>query len=135
MDLKKVFTVSASGMHVQAERLKVIAENVANADSLAKTPGGQPYRRKIITFKSELDRANDVETVRVKRIQRDQSDFGTRYDPHHPGANADGYVLTPNVNPLIELMDMREAQKSYEANLNVIDTTRSMLQRTIQILQ
>ena len=135
MDLKKVFTVSASGMNVQSERLKVIAENIANADSLAKTPGGQPYRRKIITFKSELDRANDVETVRVKRIQRDQSDFGTRYDPHHPGANADGYVLTPNVNPLIELMDMREAQKSYEANLNVIDTTRSMLQRTIQILQ
>ena len=135
MDLKKVFTVSASGMNVQSERLKVIAENIANADSLAKTPGGQPYRRKIITFKSELDRANGVETVSVKRIQRDKSDFGTRYDPHHPGANAEGYVLTPNVNPLIELMDLREAQKSYEANLNVIDTTRSMLQRTIQILQ
>ena len=135
MDLKKIFTVSASGMNVQSERLKVIAENIANANSLAKTPGGKPYQRKLITFKSELDRANDIETVRVKRIQKDQSDFGTRYDPHHPGANADGYVLTPNVNPLIELMDMREAQKSYEANLNVIDTTRTMLQRTIQILQ
>jgi flagellar basal-body rod protein FlgC len=135
MDLKKVFQVSASGMNVQSERLKVIAENIANADSLAKTPGGMPYRRKLITFKSELDRANGVETVRVKRVQPDQSDLGTRYDPHHPGANADGYVLTPNVNPLIELMDMREAQRSYEANLNVIDTTRTMLQRTIQILQ
>ena len=135
MDLKKVFQVSASGMNVQSERLKVIAENIANADSLAKTPGGTPYRRKLITFKSELDRANGVETVRVKRVQPDQSDLCTRYDPHHPGANADGYVLTPNINPLIELMDMREAQRSYEANLNVIDTTRTMLQRTIQILQ
>jgi flagellar basal-body rod protein FlgC len=135
MDLKKVFQVSASGMSVQSERLKVIAENIANADSLAKTPGGEPYRRKLITFESELDRAAGVETVRVRRIQRDQSEFGTRYDPHHPAANEEGYVLTPNVNPLIELMDMREAQKTYEANLNVIDTTRTMLQRTIQILQ
>ena len=135
MDLKKVFQISASGMHVQSERLKVISENIANADSLAKTPGGNPYRRKLITFKSELDRASGVDLVRVRRVQKDQSDFGTRHDPHHPAANADGYVLTPNVNPLIELMDLREAQKSYEANLNVIDTTRSMLQRTIQILQ
>jgi flagellar basal-body rod protein FlgC len=135
MDLKKIFNVSASGMNVQSERLKVIAENIANADSLAKTPGGKPYQRKLITFKSELDRAAGLETVHVKRIERDKTDFGTRYDPHHPAANADGYVLTPNVNPLIELMDMREAQKSYEANLNVVDTTRSMLQRTIQILQ
>jgi flagellar basal-body rod protein FlgC len=135
MDLKKVFQISASGMSVQSERLKVIAENIANADSTAKTPGGMPYRRKLITFKSELDRAAGVETVGVKRVQRDQSDFGTRFDPHHPGANEDGYVLTPNVNPLIELTDMREAQKTYEANLNVIDTTRTMLQRTIQILQ
>src|SRR5690606_17185669 len=115
--------------------LKVVAENIANADSLAKTPGGMPYRRKLITFESELDRAAGVETVRVDRIRRDPSDFGTRHEPNHPGANEDGYVLTPNVNPLIELMDMREAQKTYEANLNVLDTTRTMLQRTIQILQ
>ncbi|HEX7008190.1 MAG TPA: flagellar basal body rod protein FlgC [Alphaproteobacteria bacterium] len=135
MDLKKIFQVSASGMNVQSERLKVVAENIANADSLAKTPGGMPYRRKLITFESELDRAAEVETVRVDRIRRDPSDLGTRFDPNHPGANEDGYVLTPNVNPLIELMDMREAQKTYEANLNVLDTTRTMLQRTIQILQ
>jgi flagellar basal-body rod protein FlgC len=135
MDLKKIFQVSASGMNVQSERLKVVAENIANADSLAKTPGGMPYRRKLITFESELDRAAGVETVRVDRIRRDPSDLGTRFDPNHPGANEDGYVLTPNVNPLIELMDMREAQKTYEANLNVLDTTRTMLQRTIQILQ
>ena len=135
MDLKKVFQISASGMSVQSERLKVVAENVANADSLAKTPGGMPYRRKLITFESELDRAAGVETVKVDRIRRDPTDFGTRHDPHHPGANEQGYVLTPNVNPLIELMDMREAQKTYEANLNVLDTTRTMLQRTIQILQ
>ena len=135
MDLKKIMQISASGMNVQSQRLKVISENIAHADSLSQKPGGVPYRRKLITFKSEIDRASDIETVRVKRIRRDLSDFGTRYDPHHPAANAEGYVLLPNVKPLVELMDMREAQRSYEANLNVIDTTRHMLQRTIQILQ
>lgn len=135
MDLMKVLQISAAAMHAQGTRTRVIAENIANADSLADTPGGDPYRRKIVTFQNLLDRELGVETVRVKRIIKDQSEFGKRFDPQHPGADADGYVKTTNVNALVEMMDLRQAQQSYQANLSVIGLSKTMIQRTIDLLR
>lgn len=134
-DIIKTMRISGAGMRVQGERLRVISQNIANANSLPQDPGKNPYRRKIITFKNELDRAIGLDTVRVDKVQPDRSDFGKRYDPNHPAADPDGYVLTPNVNSLIEMTDMREAQRSYEANLNVIKASKSMLSMTIDILR
>jgi len=134
-DLTKSTNVAISGMKAQTQRLRVISENLANADSTAQTPDGLPYRRKVITFKNELDRANGMNTVKVNKVQGDTAEFQRRYDPKHPAADRDGYVLAPNVNPLIELMDMREAQRSYEANMNVINTSRTLLSRTVDMLR
>jgi flagellar basal-body rod protein FlgC len=134
-DLIKSSKVAVSGMKAQSERLRVISENLANADSLAQTPDGSPYRRKVVTFKNELDRTNGYNQVKVNHVRPDPSDFQRRYDPKHPAADRDGYVLAPNVNPLIEMMDMREAQRSYEANLNVVNTSRSLLSRTVDMLK
>lgn len=134
-DLLKTFQISGAGMKVQGARLRVISENIANADSLAQDPNGKPYRRQIITFKNELDRATGLNKVSVNKVKPDMSAFGKRYDPSHPAADADGYVLTPNVNMLVEMTDMREAQRSYEANLNVIKSSRSMLMSTIDVLR
>jgi len=134
-ELLKSLDISASGMKAQGTRLRVIAENVANAGSTATTPDGQPYRRKLVTFGSTLDRALGAELVDVKRITRDTSAFGQRYQPGHPAANASGYVKTSNVNSLVEVADMRQAQRSYEANLRVLQTSRTMLQRTIDLLR
>ena len=135
MDLMKSIKISAAGMHVQGQRLKVIAENLANADSLSTEPGGDPYRRKVVTFQNMLDRKLGAELVKVKDIATDQSEFKKQFDKSHPAADEDGYVKLPNVNPLVELMDMREAQRSYEANLRIIDVSRSMLTRTIDLLR
>ncbi len=134
-DLMKTLRISAAGMKVQGTRLRVISENIANADSLPRSPEGLPYRRKVVTFKTEFDRATGVESVRVDQIRPDTSKFQKRYDPNHPAANPEGYVLAPNVKPLIEMMDMREAQRSYEANLNVIKAAKSMLSQTIDVLR
>ncbi len=134
-DLMKTLRISAAGMKVQGTRLRVISENLANADSLPRSPEGLPYRRKVVTFKTELDRATGVESVRVDQVRPDTSKFQKRYDPSHPAADAKGYVLAPNVKPLIEMMDMREAQRSYEANLNVIKAAKSMLSQTIDVLR
>ena len=134
-DLYNTMAVSASGMKAQGTRLRVIAENLANANTTAETPGDLPYRRKTVTFANELDRQLGVDTVRVAKIGVDKSDFQRRYDPSHPSADADGYVLLPNVNTVVESMDMREAQRSYEANLSVIESARQMLSRTIDILR
>lgn len=134
-DLLKTFKISASGMKAQGTRLRVISENIANADSLPRAPGQQPYRRKLVTFKNELDRRIGLDTVRVDRIRPDTSEFEKKFEPSHPAADADGYVLVPNVNSLIEMSDMREAERSYEANLNVIKSTRAMLTSTIDILR
>lgn len=134
-DLKVSSEVAAKGMKAQATRLRVISENLANADSTAETPGGDPYRRKLITFRNQLDKTMGADIVRVKKIFDDPSKLPSKYDPSHPGANAQGYVLTPNVNPLIEMMDMREAQRSYEANMNVISTSRSMVAKTLELLK
>ncbi len=135
MDLYQSMAVSASGLKAQGTRLKVISENLANANTTAETPGDLPYRRKTVIFKNELDRAMDVDKVRVAKVDVDKGDFQRRYDPSHPSADADGYVLLPNVNSVVEAMDMREAQRSYEANLSAIDTARQMLTRTIEILR
>lgn len=135
MDLYKSMAVSASGMKAQGTRLKTIAENLANANTTAETPGDLPYRRKVVMFQNALDRQMGVDLVRVAKVDVDKKDFERRYDPSHPSADADGYVLLPNVNSVVEAMDMREAQRSYEANLSAVDSARQMLMRTIDILR
>ena len=135
MDLIKSMMVAASGLKAQSGRMRVIAENIANADSTAKTPGGDPYRRKIVTFEQNLDREIGVKTVSLGRPVLDSTDFQMKYLPGHPAADANGYVKMPNVNGLIESMDMREAQRSYEANLNLIQASRRMISQTIGILK
>ena len=135
MDINKALTVSSRGMSVQTARLRTIAENLANQDTTGSVAGGEPYRRKVISFENRLDRALGTETVRVKSIATDKSDLPQRFDPSHPAADAKGYVRTPNVNSFIEVMDMREAQRSYSANLNVMEVTRSMLTRTLDLLK
>jgi flagellar basal-body rod protein FlgC len=135
MDFVKSIGIAASGLKAQAGRMRVIAENIANADSTAQTPGGDPYRRRIPTFTSEIDRALDARVVGLGRVRPDQTDFRIKYEPSHPAADAAGNVRYPNVNSLVELTDMREAQRSYEANVNVIGATRRMIQRTLDILR
>ena len=135
MDLTNALSISARGMDVQTSRLRVIAENLANQDSTGSTKGADPYRRKTITFEDKLDRALGQDTVRVKEIGKDKSDFPLRFDPSNPAANAAGYVKLPNVNSFTEVMDMREAQRSYSANMSVMQVTRSMLTRTIDMLK
>jgi flagellar basal-body rod protein FlgC len=135
MDFIKSMSIAASGLRAQASRMRIISENLANADSTPQRPGGDPYRRKVLTFRSEMDRALGAQVVAVGRTRTDQSDFRIKYEPGHPSADASGNVRYPNVNPLIEMSDMREAQRSYEANVNVIGATRRMIQRTIDILK
>ena len=135
MDLLKTMAIAASGLRAQAGRMRIISENIANADSTANTPDAQPYRRKVPTFQTEVDRALDVNLVGLGRTRTDGSDFRLKYEPGNPAADKNGNVKYPNVNPLLEMTDMREAQRSYEANINVISATRRMLQRTIDILK
>jgi flagellar basal-body rod protein FlgC len=135
VDFLKSISIAASGLRAQAGRMRVISENIANADSTATTQGGDPYRRKMPSFRSEVDRALDARVVALGRIQTDQSDFRLKYEPGHPAADANGNVKYPNVNSLVEMTDMREAQRSYEANINVISASRRMIQRTIEILK
>ena len=135
MDFLKSIAIAASGLRAQAGRMRIIAENLANADSTATRTGADPYRRKIVTFRSEVDRALDAQVVGLGRVRTDQSDFRSKYEPGHPSADANGNVKYPNVNSLIEMTDMREAQRSYEANINVIGASRRMIQRTLEILK
>jgi len=134
-DIIKTMRISSAGMRVQGERLRVISQNIANADALPQDANGKPYRRQVVTFKNELDKSLGLKTVRVNKVQPDKSDFGKRYEPSHPAADPDGYVQTPNVNTLIEMTDMREAQRSYEANLNAIKASKAMLNLTIDVLR
>jgi flagellar basal-body rod protein FlgC len=134
MDLIQTLKISVSGLDAEATRLKTVSENLANADSTASTPGGLPYRRKVVMFTDVLDRSLDAQMVKVAGIEDAAGNFQRKYDPSHPGADKDGYVLMPNVNPMLELMDMREAQRSYEANLDVIDAAKTMVSRTIDLL-
>jgi flagellar basal-body rod protein FlgC len=135
MDFVKSLAIAASGLRAQAGRMRVLSENIANADSTAQSPGTDPYRRRIPTFRSEMDRALGARVVELGPVRTDPSDFRIKHEPGHPSADASGNVKYPNVNPLIEMTDMREAQRSYEANVNVIGATRRMIQRTLDILR
>ncbi|PKU26024.1 flagellar basal body rod protein FlgC [Telmatospirillum siberiense] len=134
-DLNKSSLIAVSGMKAQAERMRVVSENLANADSLPTSPDATPYRRKTISFRNVLDKTSGADVVKVKKVDVDRSEFQKKYDPKHPAADSSGYVLAPNVNPLIELMDMREAQRSYEANLNIVSVSKSMLSKTVDMLK
>jgi flagellar basal-body rod protein FlgC len=135
MDFIKSMGIAATGLRAQAGRMRIISENIANADSTALTAGGEPYRRKIPSFTSALDRSLDARVVTLGRVRNDQSSFRVKNEPGNPAADPEGNVRYPNVNPLIEMTDMREAQRSYEANLNIISATRRMIQRTLDILK
>ena len=135
MDFLKSMAIAASGLRAQAGRIRVISENIANADSVAQTPGGDPYRRRIPTFRSELDRSLNAQVVSLGAVRNDTTEFRTKFEPGNPAADAAGNVKYPNVNSLIEMTDMRDAQRSYEANVNVIGATRAMIQRTLDILR
>jgi len=134
-DLNTSLQVSAAGMDAQVARIKIVAENLANQNSTGSTPGAEAYRRKTISFENKLNTALGVETVGVKSVGVDKSDEPLRYDPNNPAADKSGYVKTPNVNTFVELMDMRDAEQSYSANLNVAAATRSMLSRTLDLLK
>jgi flagellar basal-body rod protein FlgC len=127
--------IATSGLRAQAGRMRVISENIANAESTASTAGGDPYRRKVPTFSSEMDRTLEAKVVTLGRVAADPTAFRIKHDPGNPAADANGDVKYPNVNPLIEMTDMRDAQRSYEANLNIISATRRMVQRTLDILK
>ncbi len=135
MDLKTSVNVSASGLRAQSLRMRVIAENLANQDSVATTPGGDPYRRRVVVFSPDMSGPEASRGVRVREITNDSSAFTRVYQPGHPAADAQGYIQRPNVNGLIESADMRAAQRSYEANLNAIEAARSMTMRTIDLLK
>jgi len=135
MSFDETIKISASGMTAEATRLRVIAENLANASSTAHTPGGDPYRRKMVTFSDQLDKASGVNLVKIGKFIPDQTPFELRYNPSHPGADANGYVKFPNVSSVVELNDLREAQRSYDANVDVIDAAKTMLSRTIDLLK
>lgn len=135
MDFNSSLRIAATGMHAQTARMRVIAENIANADSAGKAPGEEPYRRRVPTFEATFDAEVGGRVVEIGKLAHDMSDFTSRYEPGHPAADESGYVQYPNVNTLIETVDMREAQRSYEANLNVVTVTRQMLGRTLDILR
>jgi flagellar basal-body rod protein FlgC len=135
MDLATSMAIAASGMRAQSGRMRVIAENIANANSTSPTADGEPYRRKVATMKSDFDRELGATMVESGKPVDDTSDFRRQYDPGNPSADKQGYVKMPNVNPLVEIMDMREAQRSYEADLDVMSASKSMISRTISLLQ
>jgi flagellar basal-body rod protein FlgC len=135
MDLQKTIDISASGMKAQTSRLKIIAENMANAESGPSKPGAEPYRRKTISFKNEMDRQEGIHKVKIAGIGQDKTPFRMKFDPGNPMADQQGYIQLPNVNSLIEMADMKEAQRSYEANLGMIETSRSMMRQTLDLLK
>lgn len=135
MDFIKSLQVAATGLRAQMGRMRVISENIANADSVSQTAGGDPYRRRIVTFNTVLDRQLGAHVVELGPIQTDSSDFLVKHEPGNPAANAAGDVKYPNVNTLVEMTDLRDAQRSYEANLNIVTATRKMMQRTLDIIK
>jgi flagellar basal-body rod protein FlgC len=135
MDFLKSMQIAASGLRAQAGRMRIISENIANADSTPASSSADPYRRKVPSFTSSFDRELDAQTVNLGQVRTDSSQFRLKYEPGHPAADANGNVKYPNVNALVEMTDMRDAQRSYEANINVIGATRRMIQRTIDILK
>ncbi len=135
MPLSDTLKIAAAGMRAQGDRLRVVAENIANAESTSSVPGGEPYRRKTVQFKNVLDRELGLETVKVATRGVDMSQFNRKFEPTHPAADEKGYVLYPNVSTLVEMMDMREARRGYEANLNIVEASKAMLARTLDLLR
>ncbi len=134
-DLSVSADIAVSGMKAQAQRLRIISENMANAESVSATKGGDPYRRQVVTFKQYIDQETGADMVKVDKVIHDESPFVLKYDPSHPAADEQGYVKMPNVNPLIEMMDLKEAQRSYEANLSVMQTSRDLNSRILDVLK
>lgn len=135
MDFSDTMGISAAGMRAQAKRLQIAAENLANKETTGTTAGSDPYRRKTVTFKEALNRSSGVSSVDIKEVGQDQTPFEMRYDPSHPAADSNGLVKMPNVNAMVEILDTHEAQRSYEANLNTMQITRSMMTRTINLMK
>jgi flagellar basal-body rod protein FlgC len=135
MDFATSMAIAASGMRSQSDRMRTIAENIANASSTSQVAGGDPYRRKIATVNATFDRDLNATLVEPGKAQPDMTDFRKQYDPGNPAADKTGYVKMPNVNSLVEIMDMREAQRSYEADMTVMDATKQMQARTIALLR
>jgi flagellar basal-body rod protein FlgC len=133
--LAAALKVAASGLSAQSERLRVVSENLANAQSTGSAPGAEPYRRKTISFAAELDRATGGSLVEVNEIGRDRGDFPVEFIPGHEAADDKGYVKMPNVNMLVEMADMSEANRSYEANLQVIKQARELISMTIDLMR
>lgn len=134
MDLQNAMETAASGMRSQSARMRIISENIANAESMATGPTGDPYRRRSVSFESELDRATGSSRIKVGGIIEDKAEFALRYEPNHPAADPNGYVKAPNVNVMVETMDMRTAQRSYEANLASVKAAQNMMIKTIDLL-
>ncbi|MDI6836293.1 MULTISPECIES: flagellar basal body rod protein FlgC [Ciceribacter] len=133
--LSAALKIAGSGLEAQSTRLRVVSENIANARSTGDTPGAEPYRRKTVTFGAELDKVSGADLVAVKRLGEDDSDFIEEFDPGNPAADERGYVKMPNVNVLIEMADMREANRTYEANLQTVKQTRDLISSTINLLK
>ena len=127
--------IAAAGLDVQSHRMRIIAENMANTQSTANTPGGDPYTRKTIVFSNDFDEALGANLVGVEQIGKDPSPYRVERNPSHPAADADGNVKYPNVNILVEMADMRESNRSYEANLQMMKQSRSMVMMTIDMLR
>ncbi len=135
-ELLNAMQISAMGMRAQGTRIRVVTENIANANTTGQTPGADPYRRQTISFKNELNRELGIREVKVDDIGTDtKAPFQLRFEPAHPAADENGYIKTPNVNTMVEMMDVQEAQRSYEANLGMIEQTRTMISRTIDLLR
>ncbi len=135
MKLEDAVAIASAGMRAQSARVQIASQNLANAQSMATEPGGEPYRRRTVSFREVLDREQGLRLVDVSRYGEDDRPFEKIHDPGHPGADKDGYVMLPNVRPLVELMDLREAQRSYEANLNAQAMTRSLVRMTLDLLK
>ncbi len=133
--LLSIMRTAASGLQSQTMRLKVVSENLANMDSTGTTPGSDPYRRKLVSFEQALDGATGADIVNVSRIVRDQTPFKKEFDPGNPAADATGYVKRPNVEMMVEMADMREASRSYEANLQMIKQARDMASTMVDLLK
>lgn len=127
--------IAASGLQAQSTRMRVVSENIANAQTTGSTPGSDPYQRKTVTFQGEMDRITGADMVRVGGIGTDETPFVLEHDPGNPAANAEGYVKMPNVRMLVEMADMREANRSYEANIQVVKQAREIINMTIDLLR
>ena len=134
-DLMSAMGAAATGLRAQTVRIRISAENLANADTTASTPDADPYRRKAPVFRTYYDREVGADTVRVTGSRLDTAPFPEKYDPSHPAADGRGYVKMSNVSALIEMADLREAQRAYEANLNVIESSRAMMLGVVSLLK